>query len=50
MRDTAWVFRTGGSPDAIALEGASPLAPAGNRDPREGSPVSLERVQLLSPR
>ncbi|MFN0009816.1 MAG: zf-HC2 domain-containing protein [Planctomycetota bacterium] len=47
MRDTAWVFRTGASPDATALEGASPLAPAGHRDPREGVPVSLERVQLL---
>lgn len=50
MRDTAWVFRTNASPDAIALDGASSLAPAANRDPREGSPVSLEGVQLLTPR
>lgn len=51
MRDTAWVFRTGASPDAIALDGESSLAPAGLRDPRpEGSAVSLEGVQLFPPR
>jgi hypothetical protein len=42
MRDTAWLFRANSSPDAVALQGG--------RDPREGSAVSLEHIQLLPPR
>lgn len=50
MRDTAWLFRPTASPDAIGSGDATPLAPAGNRYNTAGSPVSLERVQLLPPR